>query len=258
MKLRNELVTLVESWPDLGYFTHNRKKLQGKNSNYEDQIENKLDEARRWLNIIRVKAPPSLFEAELRRITTNLEFLLLVPRAPIAAAKSEIRHLINEALSIIPSIPATTSASAFRHPDHKRCIPDTAFILMRMNPEDPELEDICNGIKEVCKSFGISALRCDNVEHQGRITDVILQHIASSEFLIADLSGERPNVYYEIGYAHALDKDPILYRRNGVRLHFDLSIHNVPEYRNISELKLLLTRRFEALLTHRASKSILL
>ena len=125
---------------------------------------------------------------------------------------------------------------------------DTAFVLMAMDPNIYELVDVYNAIKEVCGSFGINAYRADEIEHQDRITDLILSEIASCEFLIADLSYERPNVYYEIGYAHALDKRPILYRKRGTRLHFDLSVHNVPEYINVTELRDLLKKRFEAIL----------
>ena len=72
--------------------------------------------------------------------------------------------------------------------------------------------------------------------------------IRTSDILIGDVTGERPNVYYEIGYAHALNKKPLLYRRAGTRLHFDLSVHNIPEYTNVSDLKSKLKHRLEAVL----------
>lgn len=125
---------------------------------------------------------------------------------------------------------------------------NTAFIIMSMDASDPMLEDVSNGVKDVCKMFGVTAKRSDDFEHSGRITDLILRMIRTSDILIADVTGERPNVYYEIGYAHALNKKPIVYRRAGTRLHFDLSVHNVPEYTNVSDLKQKLERRLEAVL----------
>jgi hypothetical protein len=130
---------------------------------------------------------------------------------------------------------------------------NTAFVLMPMDRENPELEDVYETIKQVCDSFGVHAYRADEIQHQDRITDHILSEIKLCELLVADLSYERPNVYYEIGYAHALQKRPILYRKNGTRLHFDLSVHNVPEYRNITELRSLLHKRLEAILGRSAT-----
>jgi hypothetical protein len=126
-------------------------------------------------------------------------------------------------------------------------IPRSAFVLMWMDKLQPGLADTLQLIKDVCAEFRIAAERADDIEHQGAITGVVLDRIRAAELLIADLTGERPNVYYEVGYAHAAGKQPILVRRTGTPLHFDLSVHNVPEYAGLDELREILTRRLEAL-----------
>jgi hypothetical protein len=162
--------------------------------------------------------------------------------------RDAIRHL-ESAIALVQAAPSANSRIVSIAPVTQTShVPNTAFILMWMDKAHAELDDVSNAIKEVCQSFGVRASRADDVEHSDRITDIILDHIRNSEFLIADLTGERPNVYYEVGFAHALGKRPILYRKEGTKLHFDLSIHNVPDYRNITHLKELLSKRFEVLL----------
>lgn len=123
--------------------------------------------------------------------------------------------------------------------------PNTAFIMMPINASDPENEDIYTAYKDCFTRFGVVATRADEIEHEGVITDRIITEIKTSEFLVGDLTNERPSVYYEIGYAHALNRRVILYRKHGTPIHFDLAAFNCPMYKNITELKKMLTKRIE-------------
>lgn len=119
----------------------------------------------------------------------------------------------------------------------------TAFIMMWMDPKHPELTDVADAVRSVFRSFGIRAIRADDIEHEGVISERVLNEIRTSEFLFADLSGTRPNVYYEVGFAHALDKRVLLFRKAGTEIHFDLAAYNCPEYENLRDLKDKLTKR---------------
>lgn len=132
--------------------------------------------------------------------------------------------------------------------------PGTAFVMMKINPGEPELEDVYVTIKSCFKEFGIEAVRADEIEHEDLITARIIREIETSEFLLADLTGERPSVYYEVGYAHSLSRRVMLFRKSGTPVHFDLAAYNCPEYKNMTELRKKLGARLEAI-TGRPAKN---
>ena len=132
---------------------------------------------------------------------------------------------------------------------------DTAFVMMWMDPQHPELTDVADKVRSTFKAFGVRAIRADDIEHEGQITERVLNEIRTSEFLFADLTGTRPNVYYEIGYAHALGKRVILFRKAGTAIHFDLAGYNCPEYTNLHDLNEKLTKRLISLTNRNPSSA---
>jgi hypothetical protein len=126
---------------------------------------------------------------------------------------------------------------------------NAAFIIMAFSEQSPDrlpLVDIYAAIKRGCDTMSVKAHRADEVEHSGSITNLILDHIKTHRFLISDLTHERPNVYYEVGYAHGMQKEVVLTAQKGTTVHFDVAAHNVIFYSSSTELEERIVRRLRA------------
>lgn len=95
-----------------------------------------------------------------------------------------------------------------------------AFVIM---PFSKDFDDVYNlGIKETAKERGVNAFRLDEQLFEEGMLERIYKEIQESDFIIADLSDKNPNVFYELGFAHALDKLCLLVTNNVDNIPFDL------------------------------------
>lgn len=94
------------------------------------------------------------------------------------------------------------------------------FVLM---PFTSDFDDIYRyGIMESCKDAGAYCERVDEQIFQETILERIYNQIAKADIVIADMTGRNPNVFYEVGYAHALNKPTILLTQSSDDIPFDL------------------------------------
>jgi hypothetical protein len=93
------------------------------------------------------------------------------------------------------------------------------FVVMSFSDD---MEPIFEGIAAAAASVGLEARRVKDVSGDYRITDKIMEMILSSRLVIVDLTHERPNVYFELGYARASGKTVITIARRETQIHFDV------------------------------------
>lgn len=125
------------------------------------------------------------------------------------------------------------------------------FVIM---PFDEKLVDIFDAIEDVAHGFGLECIRADLIQHSEEITPVVKDRIRSAFLIVADLSGANPNVYYEIGYAHALGKEVILIAPKEEKVLFDLRQVNQIIYGTLRELKSKLKDRVKVALERRKTE----
>lgn len=93
-----------------------------------------------------------------------------------------------------------------------------------MQPFAPPLGTYYESIfKPAIEQAGLDPIRADgNIFGPGKIIDQIWRGIGSATVLIAELTTRNPNVFYELGLAHALHKPVILVSSTDEDVPFDL------------------------------------
>ena len=82
----------------------------------------------------------------------------------------------------------------------------------------------------VSEELGLDVVRVDELARPGIIFEDIKREISDSRVVIAEITAPNQNVFYELGYAHALNKPTILLARRGCVLPFDIHSDRVIFY----------------------------
>ncbi len=93
-------------------------------------------------------------------------------------------------------------------------------------PFDSSFDDIYKfGIKGAAEDAGAYAERIDEQIFSEGILDRVFNQINKADVIVADMTGRNPNVFYEVGYAHALGKIVLLLTQQADDIPFDLKHH---------------------------------
>jgi hypothetical protein len=113
------------------------------------------------------------------------------------------------------------------------------FVLM---PFDSAFDDVYKfGIKSAADELGAYAERVDEQLFTGSVLDRIINQINKADVIIADMTGRNPNVFYEVGFAHAVGKLAVLLTQDPNDIPFDLKHHRHVVYSgSIDKLRALL------------------
>lgn len=98
--------------------------------------------------------------------------------------------------------------------------PNLCFVIMPFgDPFDGIYE---SSIEQTVIRLGLRCVRADRISERGVIMDQVWAHIVRARVIIAELTEQNPNVFYELGLAHALDKPVIQLAQNIDDVPFDL------------------------------------
>lgn len=105
-----------------------------------------------------------------------------------------------------------------------------AFVVMQFSSPFNEL--YTDVIEPICDQLGLKAHRSDQTYGPGLILADIERHILEAKVVVAEITPANPNVYYEVGYAHAMRKPTILIADSTTKLPFDVSPFRTLMYEN--------------------------
>jgi guanylate kinase len=137
-----------------------------------------------------------------------------------------------------------------KHADSFSIDPFLIPVMMSFNKKNEALGRTYSAIEATIKDIG-PHYRCSRVNDSPgspAITSEFRSLVTSSRCIIIDLTGNRHNVYYELGYIHAIGKTCLIIAPKGTRPSFYPREHVIMTYGSTRELRRSLSVRLRQLL----------
>jgi hypothetical protein len=177
------------------------------------------------------------YEAQLRNLTAQL--------MATEGRWKELNHLLISSQKTLSQTASDVSVDANKFlramgidRSGLRIDPKLVLVLIPFNPEYDKVYEI---IKLVCARAGLNCVRGDEEHSRGDILGHIIKLMTKARVVLAEITERNPNVYYELGIAHAFGKSTILISRSLEDVPFDVQRLRILIYKDLADLRPLLS-----------------
>jgi hypothetical protein len=156
----------------------------------------------------------------------------------VIGAARDRRSLVDEVAAIV-----SRQLRAWLQDSYPATMPDRGLVFV-VSSFGADMDPVFEAVGCAAESVGLRAVRLKDFCGDYRITDKMLALVREARLIVADLSHERPNVYFELGYARGLGKTVITILRAGTTAHVDVHDWVYLEYIDSRPLEHQLRERF--------------
>ena len=104
----------------------------------------------------------------------------------------------------------------------------TCFVISPIGPDGSKIRryadlTLRHILEPACSEHGYDCIRADQISDPGMITSQVITHIINDDMVIADLTSQNPNVFYELAIRHTLRKPVVQIISKGETIPFDVA-----------------------------------
>ena len=116
----------------------------------------------------------------------------------------------------------------------------TCFVICPIGPDNTPIRDNSDNlytyiIKPIAEELNYDVIRADHIREPGSVSNQVISQLYNANLVVADLSDNNPNVFYELAIRHMVDLPIIHMIRTGQKIPFDISLMRTIYYDDLFE-----------------------